>query len=80
MSCIPPHLNTQTPIATMAQDPIDPVSDPRVTHKTAVLNGQTYHYLYAAPESDNYTHTVFLVRILPSRANDVLISTSSGRY
>lgn len=63
----------------MALDPIDPVSDPRITHKTAVLNGQTYHYLYAAPESGNYTHTVFLVRIHSSRgfrANGVLISTS----
>jgi soluble epoxide hydrolase/lipid-phosphate phosphatase len=49
----------------MALDPIDPVSDPRVTHKTTVLNGQTYHYLYAAPESGNYTHTVFLIHGFP---------------
>ena len=45
----------------MPVQPIDPVSDPRVEHKTAQLNGQTYHYLYAVPKSGEYTHTVFLV-------------------
>jgi soluble epoxide hydrolase/lipid-phosphate phosphatase len=46
----------------MPTQPIDPVSDPRITHKTAVLNGYTYQYLYAEPKSGNYTQTVFLVR------------------
>jgi len=46
----------------MPTQPIDPVSDPRIAHKTASLNGYTYHYLYAAPKDGKYTHTVFLVR------------------
>jgi hypothetical protein len=44
--------------------PIDPDSDPRITHKTARLNGYTYHYLHAVPKDGKYTHTVFLVRFL----------------
>jgi hypothetical protein len=43
--------------------PIDPVSDERIEHKTATLNGQTYHYLYAVPKDGEYTGTVFLVCI-----------------
>ncbi|KAI4629798.1 uncharacterized protein J4E87_002985 [Alternaria ethzedia] len=49
----------------MPVQPIDPVSDPRVEHKTAKLNGQTYHYLYAVPKSGEYTHTVFLIHGWP---------------
>jgi hypothetical protein len=45
----------------MPVEPIDPVSDPRVEHKTATLNGQTYHYLYAVPKSGEFEKTVFLV-------------------
>jgi soluble epoxide hydrolase / lipid-phosphate phosphatase len=45
----------------MPVEPIDPVTDTRIVHKTAVLNGYTYHYLYAAPKNGQYTHTVFLV-------------------
>jgi hypothetical protein len=45
----------------MPVQPIDPVSDPRVEHKFAKLNGYNYHYLYAVPQSGEYTHTVFLV-------------------
>ncbi len=45
----------------MAVPPIDPVSDSRVQHKTAKLNGYTYHYLYAVPQSGEYVGTVMLV-------------------
>lgn len=45
----------------MPTQPIDPVSDSRIAHKTAVLNGYTYHYLYAEPQSGSYSQTVFLV-------------------
>jgi len=45
--------------------PIDPVSDSRIQHKTAVLNGYTYHYLYAAPTSGQYSQTVFLIHGWP---------------
>jgi hypothetical protein len=43
--------------------PIKPGTDPRIEHKSAVLNGHTYHYLYAVPPSGKYTHTVFLVKM-----------------
>jgi hypothetical protein len=43
--------------------PIKPGTDPRIEHKSAFLNGHTYHYLYAVPPSGKYTHTVFLVRM-----------------
>ena len=46
----------------MPIQPIDPVSDSRIQHKTTVLNGYTYHYLYAEPESGQYSQTAFLVR------------------
>jgi hypothetical protein len=45
----------------MAIPPIDPTGDSRIAHKTAVLNGYTYHYLYAEPKSGQYSQTVFLV-------------------
>jgi hypothetical protein len=48
----------------MPTQPIDPVSDSRIQHKTAVLNGYTYHYLYAVPKSVQYSQTVFLVCFL----------------
>lgn len=46
----------------MAVQPIRPHGDERIQHKTAVLNGFTYHYLYAVPNSGKWTDTVFLVR------------------
>ena len=48
----------------MSVQPIDPVSDPRVEHRYATLNGQKYHYLYAVPRSGDYQHTVFLVSLV----------------
>lgn len=45
----------------MSVQPIRPVGDERVQHKTAVLNGYTYHYLYAEPTSGKWSETVFLV-------------------
>jgi soluble epoxide hydrolase/lipid-phosphate phosphatase len=45
----------------MTIQPIDPTGDSRITHKTAVLNGYTYHYLYAEPKSGQYSQTMFLV-------------------
>ncbi|KAH7379389.1 Alpha/Beta hydrolase protein [Phaeosphaeria sp. MPI-PUGE-AT-0046c] len=49
----------------MPTQPIDPTGDSRVQHKTAVLNGYTYHYLYAQPKSGQYSHTVFLIHGWP---------------
>lgn len=40
--------------------PIDP-EDARVEHKTAVLNGNSYHYLYGVPAGGKFHATVFLV-------------------
>jgi len=48
----------------MSVQPIDPVSDSRIQHKTAKLNGYTYHYLYAVPQSGKWSETVFLVRLI----------------
>jgi len=48
-------------MASTSLQPIDPVEDSRVEHKTAVLNGNTYHYLYAVPKSGKWEGTVFLV-------------------
>jgi soluble epoxide hydrolase/lipid-phosphate phosphatase len=45
----------------MPVQPIDLVSDPHVEHKTATLNGQTYHYLHAVPKGGEFERTVFLV-------------------
>jgi len=45
--------------------PIDPDSDPRISHKTTRLNGYTYHYLYAEPKDGKYTHNVFLIHGWP---------------
>ncbi|KAF1357310.1 alpha/beta-hydrolase [Lizonia empirigonia] len=49
----------------MSVQPIRPTGDERVQHKTAVLNGCTYHYLYAVPASGKWTHTVFLIHGWP---------------
>ncbi|KAH7065902.1 Alpha/Beta hydrolase protein [Paraphoma chrysanthemicola] len=49
----------------MSLEPIDPESDSRVTHKTALLNGHTYHYLYAEPKSGKFSQTVFLIHGWP---------------
>ena len=47
----------------MSIQPIRPNGDERIQHKTAVLNGYTYHYLYAIPNSGKWTETVFLVSL-----------------
>ncbi|KAG9189736.1 soluble epoxide hydrolase / lipid-phosphate phosphatase [Alternaria panax] len=49
----------------MPVQPVDPVSDPRIEHRYAILNGQKYHYLYAVPQSGEYQHTVFLIHGWP---------------
>lgn len=49
----------------MPIQPIDPTGDSRIQHKTAVLNGHTYHYLYAEPQSGTWSETVFLVSLQP---------------
>jgi hypothetical protein len=36
--------------------------DGRVTHETATVNGQQYHYLLGVPKGGKYRATVFLVR------------------
>ncbi|KAF2498045.1 epoxide hydrolase [Lophium mytilinum] len=48
----------------MAIKPIDPVSDTRVARKTALLNGQPYHYLYGEPQGPP-KGTVFLIHGWP---------------
>ena len=45
----------------MSLQPIEPEGDSRVAHKTAVLNGNTYHYLYGEPNGGKFKATVFLV-------------------
>ena len=50
----------------MAIVPIDPVSDPRVTHRSALLNGHTYHYLLGVPADGRFKATIFLVGLLGS--------------
>jgi len=45
--------------------PIDPVSDPRVAHKAALLNGVTYHYLYGEPKNGQVKATIFLIHGWP---------------
>jgi len=52
----------------MAVVPIDPVSDPRVTHRPALLNGHTYHYLLGMPADGRFKATIFLVGLLGSQA------------
>lgn len=47
----------------MYGQPIRPNGDERIQHKTAVLNGYTYHYLYAVPNSGKWSDTVFLVSL-----------------
>ncbi|KAL1603336.1 hypothetical protein SLS59_004432 [Nothophoma quercina] len=49
----------------MSIQPIRPNGDERIQHKTAVLNGYTYHYLYAIPNSGKWTETVFLIHGWP---------------
>lgn len=44
----------------MSLRPIAPV-DSRVEHKTAVLNGYSYHYLYGVPPGGKFKATIFLV-------------------
>lgn len=46
-------------------EPINPESDSRVEHKTALLNGFIYHYLYAEPISGKWSKTVFLIHGWP---------------
>ncbi|KAF2678198.1 alpha/beta-hydrolase [Lentithecium fluviatile CBS 122367] len=49
----------------MPLQPIDPVSDSRVEHRTTILNGYTYHYLYGEPPSGKYIATIFLIHGWP---------------
>ena len=59
----------------MSIQAIRPNGDERIQHKTAVLNGFTYHYLYAVPISGKWTDTVFLVCI-PSQKQRLAYWTS----
>ncbi|KAF1983059.1 epoxide hydrolase-like protein [Aulographum hederae CBS 113979] len=46
--------------------PLDPISDPRASHKTADLNGRKYHYLLAEPQGvDVAVGTIFLIHGWP---------------
>lgn len=45
----------------MSLQPIDPSSDPRVQHRTSLLNGHNYHYLHGVPANGTFKATVFLV-------------------
>ncbi|KAF2875333.1 Alpha/Beta hydrolase protein [Massariosphaeria phaeospora] len=49
----------------MLLQPIAPESDDRVEHKTAVLNGCSYHYLYGVPPGGQFKATVFLIHGWP---------------
>ncbi|KAF1812511.1 alpha/beta-hydrolase [Eremomyces bilateralis CBS 781.70] len=49
----------------MSVKPIDPFSDPRITHEYAQLNGQRYHYLYGVPKSGKWHRTIFLIHGFP---------------
>lgn len=42
--------------------PINPISDLRIEHKFANLNGNNYHYLLGVPKGGEFKATVFLVR------------------
>jgi hypothetical protein len=44
----------------MSLQPIGP-EDSRIEHKTALLNGITYHYLYGVPKNGQVKATIFLV-------------------
>ncbi|KAF2015442.1 alpha/beta-hydrolase [Aaosphaeria arxii CBS 175.79] len=48
----------------MSLQPIEP-DDSRIEHKTAVLNGLNYHYLYAVPPGGQFNATVFLIHGWP---------------
>ncbi|KAF2270141.1 alpha/beta-hydrolase [Lojkania enalia] len=49
----------------MPLQPIDPKLDSRVEHRSAVLNGCTYHYLYGLPPGRQFKATVFLIHGWP---------------
>jgi len=49
----------------MAITPIDPISDTRVSRKTALLNGHPYHYLYGEPQGGRFRATVVLIHGFP---------------
>ena len=48
--------------------PIDPISDPRVTHEYAILNGHRYHYFLGVPKDGKFKTTVFLIHGWPDLA------------
>lgn len=48
--------------------PIDPISDPRVTHEYALLNGHRYHYFLGVPKNGQWKTTVFLIHGWPDLA------------
>jgi soluble epoxide hydrolase/lipid-phosphate phosphatase len=48
--------------------PIDPISDPRVTHEYATLNGHKYHYFLGVPKGGKFKTTVFLIHGWPDLA------------
>ncbi|MCJ1478183.1 hypothetical protein MMC13_006859 [Lambiella insularis] len=48
----------------MALDKIDTSNDPRIEHRTAELNGRTYHYLLGEPQQEA-SNTVFLIHGWP---------------
>jgi soluble epoxide hydrolase/lipid-phosphate phosphatase len=48
--------------------PIDPISDPRVTHEYSTLNGQKYHYFLGVPKGGKFKTTVFLIHGWPDLA------------
>jgi len=49
----------------MSIQPIAPEGDDRIEHKTALLNGNTYHYLFGVPADGKFTQTVFLIHGWP---------------
>src|ERR1700761_2776176 len=49
----------------MSTDCIRPLDDPRVEHKTALVNGRTYAYLLAEPSPASLRGTVFLIHGWP---------------
>ncbi|OJJ47011.1 hypothetical protein ASPZODRAFT_95610 [Penicilliopsis zonata CBS 506.65] len=49
----------------MAIDKINVSGDPRVQRQSAEINGKTYGYLLAQPESGNYSATVVLIHGFP---------------
>ncbi|KAF2714805.1 alpha/beta-hydrolase [Pleomassaria siparia CBS 279.74] len=49
----------------MSLQPIAPQGDSRIEHKTAVVNGHTYHYLLGVPPGGKFNDTVFLIHGWP---------------